>query len=431
MAEALKMERKDDTAALRVRSALKVTPGARGLVTFFLKRMDAEHITSAAGALTFSTTLAIVPALALLLAGFTAFPAFNTLRTTVQNLIVNNLVPETGMKISDTLNNFVNAAGKLTTFGVIGLMASAILLLLTIEGQLNLVFHVTRPRPIVFRILIFWAVMTVGPFFLGLGLSLFGYFSAMPVLEKTPGGSALSLLLGNLFPTLLTWAVITFVFLLLPNRRIQWKDAMIGAGFAAGLLLILRYGFALYVLLATSYKAIYGALAAIPVFLMWLYLVWLFVMAGAVVTAGLPDWRSARGGFPAGPWGRIALALEVLGRLAKRQDEGGGLTRNAIIANAGAPEALVILVLEQMHAGKFVAHADNGEWVLSRDLDRVTLADLVHAFGLGLGLGRDATALPDNDVAKRLSTHLRSAADSEQTLLSISLARLATGQARE
>ena len=355
----------------------------------------------------------------------------HSLRVAVQNLIVNNLVPETGMKINDTLNSFVDAAGKLTAFGVIGLMFSAIALLLTIEGQLNLIFHVTRPRPIVMRILIFWAVMTVGPFFLGFGLSMFGYFAALPALEQTSIGASVSFLLGNLLPSVMSWSVITFVFLLLPNRRIHWKDAMLGAAFAAGLLLILRYGFGLYVLLATSYKAIYGALAAIPVFLMWMYLVWLFVMAGAVVTAGLPDWRSARGGFPAGPWGRIALALEILQQLAKRQDEGGGSTRNAIIANAGAPEALVILVLEQMHTGKFVSHADNGEWVLSRDLDRVTLADLVHAFGLGLSLGPDATALPDNDIAKLLATHLRSASDSEQTLLSVTLARLATGEARQ
>jgi len=431
MAEALKIERKDDARALRIDSALKVNSEARGIVKFFLKRMGDEHITSAAGALTFSTTLAIVPALALLLAGFTAFPAFNTLRTTIQNLIVTNLVPETGMKISDTLNSFVEAAGKLTAFGVIGLVFSAIALLLTIEGQLNLVFHVLRPRRMMTRVLIFWAVMTVAPFFLGLGLSLFGYFSAIPALAKTPIGSWLSLVLGQFFPTVLSWAVITFVFMLLPNRRIQSKDAMIGAAVAAGLLLLLRYGFALYVLLATSYQAIYGALAAIPVFLMWLYLVWLFVMVGAVVTAGLPDWRSARGGFPTGPWGRIALALDILGRLAKRQDEGGGLTRNVIIAQAGAPEALVILVLEQLHTGKFVAHADNGEWVLSRDLDRVTLADLVYAFGLGLNLGRDATALPDTEVAACLATHLRSASQSEQTLLSVSLARLATGEARQ
>ena len=417
--------------AVRVDELTRASFQARGLVGFFVKRMGAEHITTAAGALTFSTTLAIVPALALLLAGFTAFPAFSTLRTTVQTFIVNNLVPETGMMINDTLNGFVEAAGKLTTFGVIGLISSAIALLLTIEGQLNLIFHVTKPRPIVMRVLIFWAVMTVGPFLLGIGLSLFGYFSAIPALTETPGGSFLALLLGQFFPSILTWIVITIIFLLLPNRRIHLKDAMIGAAFAAGLLLVLRYTFGLYVLTATSYKAIYGALAAIPVFLMWLYLIWLIVMMGAVVTASLPDWRSARGGYPAGPRGRLTLALDMWGRLAKRQDEGGGLTRNTLVTIAGAPEALVIHVLDQLAAGKFVAHADNGEWVLSRDLDRVTLADLVHAFGLGLGLAGDASALPDSDAARRLAAHMRGAFDSERSLLSVSLARLATGEARQ
>src|SRR5207244_3961168 len=109
-----------------------------------------------------------------------------------------------------------------TTFGVVGLIASAIALLLTIEGQLNLIFHVSRPRPIVVRVLIFWTVMTVGPFLLGLGLSLFGYFSAVPLIEKAPGGTYLALIFGQLFPTLLTWIVVAFVFLLLPNRRIRF-----------------------------------------------------------------------------------------------------------------------------------------------------------------------------------------------------------------
>ena len=383
----------------------------------------ATHISSAAAALSYSTTLAVVPALALVLASLAAFPTFDGLRSHLQDLIINNLVPDTGMQISQAMGTFIEAAGKLTAVGAAGLAATAVLLLLTIEGQLNLIFGVNRPRPLVTRILVLWAVLTLGPLLLGVGLSLFGKFSDLNIFPDSGAGVGLAFLLGHLAPTVITWALLTFIYDVVPHNRVHWKDAMIGAGFAAVLLALLRYTFAFYIKLMTSYQAIYGAIAAVPVFLVWVYFVWFIVMGGAVVSAALPDWRLSLKGRATGVIGKLLLALEVLGVLAQAQRGGKGCEGAYLARLADLPEDIVTLLLESLQAGHFVVCSDHGHWVLSRDLDATPLSDLVHHFGMGLN--RITLKVPDSSgVGRRLERCLDQASESEQRLLSVSLARI-------
>ncbi len=201
------------------------------------------------------------------------------------------------------------------------------------------------------------------------------------------------------------------------------KDAMVGAGVAALLLSLLRYTFAFGIISMTSYKAIYGALAAVPVFLMWIYLVWLAVLTGAVVTRALPDWRHTRAGVGVGVASRLTLALEILARLSVARRSGLGLTIEALAKLLGAPDTTLTGLLNELRKGHFIAAAEDSRWILARDLERTPLADLVHQFGLGLNFG-DADKIRGSDIGKRLNQHLKKAADSEQTLLSVSLARI-------
>lgn len=411
----------------RMEVARKAVQGALtrpdGLFPFLIKRINEVHISRAAASLSFSTALAVVPALALVLATLAAFPAFDSLRAALQNAIVSNLVPDTGMKISEALTDFIEATGKLTVFGVIGIVITSILLLLTIEGALNEIFRVIRPRLLRQRLLVFWAVMTIGPLLLGSGTSLLGYFARERMIEGAQLAPAV-ILLGNLAPTLLTWATLAFLFMIVPNRRMQLRDALIGAGVASLLLTGLRYTFALYIIFMTSYQAIYGALAAVPVFLIWVYLVWLAVLIGAVVTATLPDWRYARAEVGVGTAGRMLLALEVLARLAVARRGGVGLTLEHLAQILASPDMVLTAILNDLRAGQFVAPTEDGLWVLSRDLERTPLADLVHHFGLGLNLDLGSDDLKTGELGKRLGQYLRSAAESERTLLSVTLARV-------
>ncbi len=410
--------------ALWERAAAALTTPERA-IPFFIHRILEEQIRRTAAALSYSTSLAVVPALTLVFSVMAAFPQFNDLRLRTQEFIVSNLVPDTGLRISETLTGFIEATGQLTAFGVIGLVVTAILLLLTIEAAFNHIFRVIRPRPLLLRLLVLWTVITVGPLLLGLSFSLSGYFSFSRLLSHSADSSVLGLLFGLITPALLSWAALTFIYIVVPNRRVRLRDALVGAGIAALLFAMLRYGFAQVVVGMTSYQAIYGAVAAVPVFLIWVFLIWVAILGGAIITAALPDWRTAKAGIGAGAAGRLLLSLEILSRLAMFLRHGQGLRTENLAKLVMAPEPVLASVLDDLRQGRFVIMSDENRWVLIRDLTRTPLADLVHHFGLGLDLGgSDFSKLRDSDLGRRLNSHLKSAAESERTLLSVSLARV-------
>ncbi len=406
----------------------RVWHGMQASIGFVVDRMLDDKITRVAASLSFTTSLAVIPAFAVVLAILTAFPAFEGIRMAAQDFILSNVVPDTDMKMREQIASFIEAAGQLTIFGIVGLAVTSILLLLTIETSFNEIFRVRRPRLLMTRLLVLWAMMTVGPFLFGISFTMFGYVATAELWLGEDVAKSLSVLLDQVAPTLIVWLAITLLYLVLPNRRVQLKDAIIGAGFAAVLFALLRYGFATYVASITSHQGVYGAVAAVPVFLIWVYLNWIVVMAGAVITASLPDWRYANEGRADKPLDRLALAMDVIAKLATAQHGGAAISSRILARILGAPDVVLGRVLETLRQGRFVAVTDEGGWMLARDLDRIALADVVHQFGLGLNfmaMGADQTGRLA-DTAKRLHYHLGRAAESERGLLSVTLANIVT-----
>jgi membrane protein len=406
--------------------------GVMQTLGFMLARIRADAVTRVAASLSFTTALAVVPALAVVLAILTAFPAFESVRVTAQDFILSNVVPDTGLKMRDQIASFVNAAGQLTAFGVVGLAITSLMLLLTIEASFNEIFKVQRPRPLLMRLLVLWTLITVGPFLFGLSFTLFGYFAAAQMWLGDDMAKSVDVVLGQIAPTIVAWIGIAFLYVVVPNRRVQVKDALIGAGAAAILFGLLRYGFAAFVASMTSYQAVYGAVAAVPVFLVWVYLNWIVIMSGAVVTASLADWRYANAGRSDKPLDRLALAMEVIAKLATAQNAGAAIPTRVLARTLGAPDVVLSRVLENLRQGRFVAVTDEGGWMLARDLDRIALADVVHQFGLGLDFAGVGAVNSERlaDAAKRLHHHLGRAAESERALLSVTLAKV-VGTAEE
>jgi membrane protein len=389
--------------------------------------MGQNAILETAAALSFSTIFALIPAIALLLAAVAAYPGLSSLRERMEQFLLTNLMPETGFHVGVAIAGFVKAAGELTAVGIIGLIAAALILLVSVETAFNKIFHVARSRRLAVRLLVFWTLMTIGPLLLGLGFSLFGVFTALPLFGSGDRPSEFNLLLGSFAPAVLGWIVLTVLYTIVPNRRVRLQDAMTGAFVAAVLLTALRYTFAFYVLSMTTYEAIYGTLAAIPVFLVWIFLVWVIVLGGAVITAGLPDWRHERSGAVVGPARRLMTALSILERLELANREGKGLTTARLARTISAPDIIFASVLTELRQARFVVVTDAGEWMLARDLDRTPLSDLVHCFGFGLNFGLGMVAAPEFDnseTGRRIADALRQAAESEQRALSITLGRL-------
>ncbi|HEX2649986.1 MAG TPA: YihY family inner membrane protein [Burkholderiales bacterium] len=332
-----------------------------------------------AGDLTYTTLLAIVPLAAVTLAALSAFPVFAQWAGKVDDLIMRDLLPEAaGVAILAYLRQFAAQAAQLTALGLGLLVVTSLMLMMTIERAFNQIFRVSRARPIAQRLLIYWAVLTLGPILIGASVSMTSYLvsTSLGFARGLPiAGEAL--LRG--VPVLLTCGAFTLLYLFVPNRHVRVRHALIG-GFLAGLVFeLMKRGFALYIAHFPTYTLIYGAFAVVPIFLVWLYFSWVTVMLGASITALLPGYRFSDPRRSA-PGRRFFSALEVLAELAAAQRRGGAVPLYLLARQAGlAPESCERL-LERMAELGWVARLPAERWMLARDAGQLTVADVHRVF---------------------------------------------------
>lgn len=340
-----------------------------------------------AAALSYSSLLALVPLITICFAILTAFDTFEQTRADLQQMLFDTFPEDVSLTISDQFATFIDNTNRMTGVGIAGLGVVAVLLLNTITGGLNAIWRVSEPRPLALRMLVYWALLTLGPLLLGASLSLSSYAFAVVqwsgVKDYTPPFVTVRVL-----PVLLAVFGFSLMFLVVPNRAVAVKHAILGALFAAFLLELLKSGFGYYLRNFPTYQLIYGALAAIPIFLLWMYLSWAAVIFGAELAAALPEWRAGqqrlrRGGEPGA---ELALALSLLMRL-RAANRDGRVMREGALAR-GLPATLLELdhVLRALRRARIVARS-GGRWLLSRDLATVTLGDLVQVLGLSWAPG--------------------------------------------
>lgn len=266
----------------------------REVILSSAKRLGQVDAFDLAGSLTFTTVLAIVPLLAVALALFTAFPQFHDFSDALQAFLTNSLMPPViSENVMSYLNDFAKQASRLTAIGGSFLVITVLLLILSVDKALNEIWRVTKPRGIGQRLLVYWALLTLGPLMTGASLwatallarESFGVIAQIPeLLEFTLKVS----------PFFVSAAGFAALFVIVPNTKVTPRDAMIGGLLVAALLEIMKLGFAYYVSQVSTYTMIYGAFAALPVFLIWVYLSWLSVLFGAIVAANLPYFRHVR-----------------------------------------------------------------------------------------------------------------------------------------
>jgi len=263
-------------------------PQIRDLCRFAVRRLSEERLPQVAGSLTFTSVLALVPVLTIALAIFTTFPLFHTFRASLEAYFVQNLMPKgIANTILGYLTQFSAKATRLSALGAAALIVTAVMMMLMIDRVFNQIWRVRTRRPIAQRILVYWAIVTLGPLLIGVSISLTSYlFTATHgVVRHVP-------FVGAVFFTLVSVLLSTFVFtsmyIVVPNREVEWRDALCGGLLAAVAFEIVKRLFAIFVVKAPTYTMVYGAVAAFPIFLVWIYLGWLITLGGAVVTASLP-----------------------------------------------------------------------------------------------------------------------------------------------
>jgi membrane protein len=253
-------------------------------ITHSIKRLFMGGYTYRASALAFTTLLAVVPLASVVVALAAHFPFFADLVTIAQRFVLNNFIPSTNVTIQTYLYNFTQQASHMTTSGIFFLFFSATLMIITVEDTIDEIWQATQRKKQFFAWVVYWVVLLVAP--LAVGLSVFlstlffslSWFSSGIVVEllKMPLLEALSLLMNTI--------LFSVLYVIVPNAKVRWRDGLLGGFLAAVLFEIAKSTFTFYIHTFTSYELIYGALATIPIFLVWVYISWVIVLYGALFT---------------------------------------------------------------------------------------------------------------------------------------------------
>jgi membrane protein len=172
--------------------------------------------------------------------------------------------------------------GSLTFISAVIVIWAALALLSKIEKSFNNIWHVTRGRNFLQRIINYWAILTLGPLLIGLGVYISNQYERLGELQKT------ILSFSRIGPLLMSYIVATVVLFLLyfimPNTKVRAKAAIWGAAVAALVWIIAKWGFGKYVTEFIPYSKIYGVVGLVPLGVLWIYITWLIVLFGLQLT---------------------------------------------------------------------------------------------------------------------------------------------------
>ena len=279
------------------------------------ERFRDDRLSLTASSLTFTTTIALVPFFTVALAIFTAFPMFNKVQGALQAWLVQSLIPDTiARQVLGYLTQFAGKASRLGTAGLAALVVSAFALILTIDRTLNSIWRVRRPRPLGQRVLIYWAAVTLGPLVLGASLAVTSYVvsASSGLVGALPVSVRFVLDVAQFF---LVAGAMAALYRYVPNTYVNWGHAFAGGLFVAAGLEIGKKVLGAYLTAVPTYSLVYGAFAALPILLVWIYVSWVIVLMGAVIAAYLPSLLAGapRRGSAHG-W-QFQLAIEALQHL--------------------------------------------------------------------------------------------------------------------
>lgn len=344
-------------------------------------RFEQDRCVQIASSLTFTTLLSLVPLITIALTLFSAFPVFEDFSGQIKSYLLGNLMPETaGKVITQYTQQFAESAGRLSAVGVVFLGVTAVMMMMTIDHALNTIWRVSRPRVIVKRLVIYWAVLTLAPVLVGASLSLtswlvglsMGYAKHLPIF-------GLAMLKG--LPVLLTTLAFVMLFKLVPNRFVPNSHALIGGVVAALLFEAMNRVFGYYVSHFPTYKLVYGAFASVPIFLMWVYFSWLTILLGAVVAASMSYWRSQDAQY-------LPSVVKMLDALRVLQAMSHGMQRGIVVTVPDLSRMLHVgffaleELMERLTVADLVRKTEGDGWLMVRDAAHIRATELLHLFVL-------------------------------------------------
>ncbi|HEY7906676.1 MAG TPA: YihY family inner membrane protein [Wenzhouxiangella sp.] len=379
----------------------------------------------AAGSLSYKTLIAIVPLLAVVIGIVSSFGVFADWIGQVESYIFTHFVPAKGDEVQAYINEFIGRTAGLTASGSVFLIVISVLLMGTIERTFNRIWRVRHQRSWLNRVVMYWAVLTLGPMLVGASLVLSSYLAFVSGFAPEALQHAVGALWVTLAPFMIAWAGFALVFVLVPHRRVLVRHALIGAFLSAVLFELAKGLFVFYLGYSTTYQHLYGALATVPIFLLWIYILWVVVLLGASLSAALTtfhvgglEWSwSKRFEFP--------LLLRILHHLWAAQLKGNALSVEALnLKEPGATHHQIQGLVALLYGQGIVRFDEDDRLILAADLDEWSVDSLYHLGEFVLPLD-EIEQLPKSDglneriieFFKELNSHLPTMARSIKSLV--------------
>ncbi|WP_133501182.1 YihY family inner membrane protein [Cognatilysobacter terrigena] len=373
---------------------------ARALAFFrFLgRRFLDDELFQAAGALSFTTLFALVPLSMVVFGALSAFESLRPLSRQLADYVFSNYVPGVARSAQNYLLQIAASnTGKLTSTGVVALVISVLVTLTSVETTFNNIWRVKAARPKFGRFLVYWTVLTLGAVFAAASLAISARFFAMAMFA-TRAGHVLESFMLSLTPLLIEVAAFATMYRVVPHRTVKWRHALSGAALATLGFELAKWGMGAYLTSFNSYAKIYQQLAIIPIFLLWVYVGWVAILLGASFAASVSAFRYQPASQRLPPGYEIYGLLRMLARFDEARHTGKGLHADAIQRmEPMLTDAMIQQFIAQLSSIHVLQRAETGEWLLTRDLDTLTLAELYEACHLRIPIAE--AHLPCRDDA--------------------------------
>jgi len=258
-------------------------------------RLRDVDLARAAGSLSFTTLLAIVPLFTVAFAFVARFPLFQGWLEALEQFLLRHMLPFAGAaQIRAHVIAFAEQAARLTGISVALIGVSAALAVATVEREMNAIWGIRRGRSLPTRVLVYAIGLTAGPVLLGASISITTWL-VVHSLAVVPFRKTLGAQVVQALPFLFSTAGLTLLYKGVPARHVPLLPALVAGALAAGAFEAAKHAFAWYLTRVSSYEAVYGALAVLPIFLVWIYFCWLIILAGAAVCATIAEPGGRRG----------------------------------------------------------------------------------------------------------------------------------------
>lgn len=365
-------------------------------ILFVIRRFEADRCRDQAGSLTYTTLFAVVPMLTVFLVIISSIKALEPARQQLQQMIYSNFLPKTSIAFDKAFNVFTENSSNLTVIGVLFLFITTVLMLTSIESVFNRIWRVKETRNGIIGFMRYWTIISLGPILLGSAFVISSTLASMNVLSNNFAGYEVD---GTALFAVISFALTTLGFFILywtiPNRSVPIKAAAIAGVFGAVAFELLKNLFGFVMTNFTSYTLVYGAFAAVPIFLLWIFLSWNIVLLGVEISYALTAFHTGKiqTRHP------VLMMLDILELFYKKQKTGQVVTDSEALDILGRGEIgrwpRYVQLLEQQN---LVKRTDNNEYVLVRNLDEIDFWSFYTSLPYTLPRRKDVEHVHDDDV---------------------------------